>query len=174
MTNNWLWPTIVLVLIALTPAAADTIYSDGWEPPRLVDGVWVTSGVADEVAQEYAASREQERLAEQASWQQWYSTPPPDWSDEWMFNDPDAWWTKQPGAHWGSGLTKGLWLVPGQPPIAPGAWMFNGPGLTATNPFYQHWFNSFYPEVMKPGVQGFAPSRLGPAVMPNDYPTVGP
>ena len=172
MTKAWLWPTIGLLLLAFAPIAAETVYSDGWVPPRLVDGVWVSSGVSDEVAKAEAARIEREKLSRQARWQEWYSTPPPDWSDEWMFDDPDAWWTRRPGAHWGDGLLEGQWLVPGQPPIVPGAWMFNGPGLTAANPFYQNWFNWFYP--VRPGVEGFVPSRLGPAVMPDDYPTVGP
>ena len=54
MSKKWLWLTIAAVAVTLPPVAAEVIYSDGWVPPRLVDEVWVTSGVSDEGAKEEA------------------------------------------------------------------------------------------------------------------------
>ena len=53
MTQKWLWMTIAALALCAGWASAETVYSDGWVPPRLVDGVWVTSGISDEEAQEY-------------------------------------------------------------------------------------------------------------------------
>ena len=147
----------IIVLIGLllaTSVFAETNYTDGWIPPRLVDGVWVTSGVSDQVAREYAVQCKAEKAAAQvvergmfAAEQQAYQ----------------GWW--------GWGLQEGQWLTPNQPPLIPGEWMYDGPGLTFTNPFYENWFDRFYP--VGPGVEGFVPARVGPAIMPENYPTVG-
>ncbi len=113
MRKKWLWLTIGVVVLSVVCAAggsAETVYSDGWEPPRLVDGVWVTSGVSDEVAKEYAARLRQEKADEQARWQQmnvqaqWYSPGswmfggqamgfnPPNFQQEWMQRNPPPEW----------------------------------------------------------------------------------
>jgi len=52
------------------PRAAETGEGNEWEPPRLVDGVWVTSGVSDEVAKEYAAQQRQEDIEKAAAEEQ--------------------------------------------------------------------------------------------------------
>lgn len=82
MSRKWLWLIVpAVVLMALTPAAAETIYADRYVPPRLVDGVWVTSGVSDEVTKEYAASLEQKKAqreqaaAQEAYWRAYHSGP---------------------------------------------------------------------------------------------------
>ena len=69
MSRKWLWLTTgALVLAVLAPAAAETVYSDGWVPPRLVDGVWVTSGIDDQQARDII-TRAEEKAAQEAYWQ---------------------------------------------------------------------------------------------------------
>ena len=89
MSRKWLWLTIgVVVLVALAPAAAEVVYSDGWVPPLLVDGMWVTSGVSDEVAKQEAAmynegkTRDEVRQIEwDAYWQwHWEEEGAPEWA----------------------------------------------------------------------------------------------
>ena len=79
MSKKWVWLRIVAVmLVAVGPIAAETIYSDGWVPPRLVEGVWVTSGVSDEMAKEYAGicnkgkSRDEVRQSEWNVYWRWH------------------------------------------------------------------------------------------------------
>jgi len=64
----WASPSVRTLRAALLSVSTDsksepstesgTNPSEEWEPPRLVDGVWVTSGVSDEVAKQYAAEYE--------------------------------------------------------------------------------------------------------------------
>ena len=87
MSKKWPWVAIGLVLVVLAPGAADVVYSDGYVPPRSVDGVWVSSGVSDEVAKAEAARLECEKAAKRQwlQWQrQWYT---PD-AGSWMLGGP--------------------------------------------------------------------------------------
>ena len=46
---------VMMLGIASVGWADFELRTEPWQPPRLVDGVWVTSGVSDEKAKEYAA-----------------------------------------------------------------------------------------------------------------------
>jgi len=77
---------LVATLVAICAAGgrAETVYSDGWVPPRLVDGVWVTSGVSDEVAKEEAAIVNQGKTRDEVRQGEW------DVYWQWHWQDADA------------------------------------------------------------------------------------
>ena len=111
---------IGLMLVAVGPAATEVIYSDGWVPPRLVDGVWVSSGVSDEVAKDYAALIEQEKVQKEARQRRLfvenlfsYPQNPPAavfpmsrWNNIGGYERPDNQWPELPGAAF-----VGEWMV---------------------------------------------------------------
>jgi len=78
----------LLVVLLVNTVLAETVYSSGWVPPRLVDGMWVTSGVADSVAGEYAEKynegrtrRETRDLGWEVYWQwHWEESDAPSWA----------------------------------------------------------------------------------------------
>jgi len=66
--------------------------SEQWEPPRLVDGVWVTSGVSDEQAKQYAAQHNADKTEAEIRDQEW------DVHWQWHWDEADApQWASQRG-----------------------------------------------------------------------------
>ncbi len=62
------------MMLAILTLVAVPIFAE-WVPPRLIEGVWVTAGVTDEQAKQYAQKWEAEKIAaqqEQARWQEYY------------------------------------------------------------------------------------------------------
>lgn len=79
--NFWASPSVRTLTATLLSVSTDsksepstesgTNPSEQWEPPRLVDGVWVTSGVSDEEAKEYAAQHNADKTEAEIRDQEW-------------------------------------------------------------------------------------------------------
>jgi len=88
----WLW--ILLVLLALgfvvglgLARAEDRLYSDGWQPPRLVAGLWITSGVTDEQAAQISAETYPGQTPEQIQQIEWQTY----WRHHWQEPEAPPW-----------------------------------------------------------------------------------
>ncbi len=62
---------VTVVALCAAGGSAKTIYSDGWVPPRLVDGVWVTSGVSEKQIEQATAEANAGKTDEQIHDQDW-------------------------------------------------------------------------------------------------------
>ncbi len=146
MTKKWLWPTIgAVALVILAPAAAETVYSDGWIPPRLVDGVWVTSGVSDEVAKQYALEHNEGKTraeVRQIDWElywqwHWDEADAPEWAMRRGEEEKRQW-----ERHYANQSAWGVpyWPVVGQPVTNDGTWVRMQRRLDLTDPKSGDWW----------------------------------
>ena len=87
--------------IVTTQIPARPCYSDGWEPPRLVDGVWVTSGISDEDAQRYAAEEKARLAREEVRTVREAQTVRP----QWAWSGPSHWYGVPTATQWPGMMT---------------------------------------------------------------------
>ena len=82
--------TLVAAAFAMPARAEFELRTEEWTPPRLIDGIWVTSGISDEEAAEIAAHENVGQTEEQirdgewdAHWKAyWRELDAPEWAKE--------------------------------------------------------------------------------------------